>query len=171
MGLGGLRPERGWLGGKGEVTAGRERAGDGSGARSCPFSPPSRAAGSCSAGRGWAAWGQHPKPCSTRGARARRWLEALPLTRPRVQQRDAKSHHANYANHINYSCYSEVSPESSLARCSSALLTHESRSRGSRGARGARGCGSLGAGRNRRHLGAPPEHAAPHPCLLPPRRG
>lgn len=40
---------------------------------------------------------------------------ALPRTLPRAQQRDVKSHHANYANRINYSCYSEGSPESSLA--------------------------------------------------------
>lgn len=54
-----------------------------------------------------------------------------------MQQRDAKSHRANYANRMNYACYSEVSPEISLASCNSALLTPETRRWGKPGARGA----------------------------------
>lgn len=68
--------------------------------------------------QGWAGGGSPTKgrcPQPPKVPRAPSSTSALPRTLPRAQQRDAKSHHANYANRINYSCYSEGSPESSLA--------------------------------------------------------
>lgn len=136
MGLGSCTtPEQRWLEGKRQRRAGQGQAmaagpdpvPSASSLRAAPLRP-TRGLGRVR--RQHPRVSQHPvPPCKASVLR----------TLPRVHQRDAKPHHANYANHINDSCYSEASPEISQQPVT-ALLTPESGSWGSWGARGALGC-------------------------------
>lgn len=74
---------------------------------------------------------QHPAPlCKA----------SVPRTLPRVHQRDAKPHHANYANHINDPCYSEASPEISQRSGTRRYSRLRAGAGAAGGARGALGC-------------------------------
>lgn len=95
---------------------------------------PAPVSDSSPAGRGWAGRVAAPGGLgSPRCPCASRRREARPRTLPRVQQRDAQSHHANYANRTDYSCYSECPQRSPAQRQRHSLLSAGAGVRGARG--------------------------------------